>query len=160
MTYPCDAITTLFSGLPNSNELILPAVSSTRTILGAYITGFDGDNYVQCGPDFIASLSSFNASPTQRIADLNLTYKTSNACYIFNTSPSFPALGHIVYVDRDIAATGTIACENKPAISNGFTYGEIVCSVFLFAILTACFAIGFRLFFQKIRVKSFWIKQK
>ena len=59
-------------------------------------------------------------------------------------------------------ASGTIQCvtlyaadpSSTPAIAAGFTYGEIVNSVFLFLILITAMVVTFHLTFRRTKIKN------
>jgi hypothetical protein len=83
-----------------------------------------------------------------------VSYKSKGQIVSHNSAPSGNSSGQIVYVERDINATATIACEGKPAVYNGFTHGEVISGTFLFFIFMTLSYILFRLIFKPIKIKN------
>jgi hypothetical protein len=55
---------------------------------------------------------------------------------------------------------GPTNSSTAPSYAGGFSYGEIVNSVFVFLILSVSLLLAFRLYFGRIRVKSHTIRKK
>lgn len=140
--FPNDAITSVFTIPANSSTTILTA-TTTNTILSVYLklngtTPPTATGYVRCGNTGIASTGYGNITNTEL---RDFTYKCSENIVGYNTATLQGTSGYIVYVPYDLATIGI------PTIStiNGFTYGEIVISTFLFlsfCILLLVYGIG------------------
>ena len=150
MIFPCDAITISFVTPPNSGVVILAATSTNRTILNALDTnyGTGGDMYLTDDSDGTILVDSTNVL---RQDNRYLTRKTKGQIVSHNTSMSGNSSGQVVYVDRDISATSTLApaCENQR-----FTGGEIVISIDLFLILTVLSMLAYHVIFRRLKIKN------
>jgi large-conductance mechanosensitive channel len=160
MNLPCDAITILFSVNKSSNVVLLSATTTPRTILYAEIQDYGGTSYISDGGTLkLSSVAGNYVAKDDRYS----TYKTKNAITAYNTTATAVADGQIIYVDRDIASTTEpVLCSPQyQTIQNttnnisgtasttyGFTYGEIINSIFLFLIFATML---FTLFILKIR---------
>jgi len=152
MLYPCDAITLPFITPPASGVVLLTATSTNRTFFNFLDTNYaNGDAYIT---DDSNALVLADASAVLRQDNRFTSYKSKGRIVSHNSAPSGNSSGQIVYVERDINATATIACEGKPAVYNGFTHGEVISGTFLFFIFMTLSYILFRLIFKPIKIKN------
>ena len=152
MVYPCDAITLPFITPPASGVVLLTATTTNRTFFNFLDTNYDnGDAYIT---DDSTGLVLVDATAAVRQDNRFVSYKSKGQIVSHNSAPSGNSSGQIVYVERDINATATIACEGKPAVYNGFTHGEVIGGTFLFFIFMTLSYILFRLIFKPIKIKN------
>jgi hypothetical protein len=144
MIFPFDAITkTIVTS--GTQTTYIETGNASRTILAVQTTqsNLASNTDIKCGTTEIltnfAKDTQFHLSQFRCAGDLFIV-KTGN-----DTSQTV-----ITYINRDIAIDATTSTQRVAA---GFTYGEVINGIFLFLILSACTAIAFRLFFQKVRTK-------
>jgi hypothetical protein len=135
MFYPCDAITLSFITPANSGVVLLPATTTPRTILNALDTNYltSGDMYLT-----VDGIILVDATPNLRQDNRFLTLKTKGEIVAHNSALSGNASGQIVYVERDIASSSPVCAFTASTTGNyinGFTYGDILISFFLFLII-------------------------
>lgn len=125
MIYPDDAITIPFNVDANTTFTLLGATTSPRTILNIHITNFANSlekaSEINCG--FIRIGAGYYNVP---VDDRQMILPCSEEITVANGDTDNPSLGQIVYVNRDFSTS------SFQTFKNGFTYGEIVLSVFLF----------------------------
>lgn len=140
-TYPCDAITIPFNLYGAQNITLLDPYGG-RTILNATILNYSANvlqgSWITCGDTIIAQAYNFEGNDNRQMA-----YSCFDTIMAHNLGPD-NSTGQIVYVDRDISTSpepetcgfgaGDMATSTL-AIYNGFSYGEIVLTVFLFIII-------------------------
>ena len=137
MIYPCDAKTIPFSLIGTTTSTLLNATDTPRTILNVDILNYaynvSQSSWITCGDVKIAE-GYYKEGRDYR----DMIYPCSAKVEARNVG-SVNSNGQIVYVDRNINLATALTCEIQPTIAsieNGFTYGEIVNSIWLILIFS------------------------
>jgi hypothetical protein len=126
--FPEDAQTAIVNVSGTTSYVLLPAQNATRTILGVYISqeNLASNTDIKCGD--IEILTNFSKTTSMVLMRRKCPPNTE---VVINKTGNDNSQTVLTYVNRDLITTPS---STLPAYVNGFSYGDIVSTVFLFLI--------------------------